>query len=613
MENARNNSEGSKNLLDSGEESIQIAQIDNKVSANSDSLDAGAGSGINSDSSDAGAGSGSGPDAGSGSAGLEGDARVGRSTLIMAVATTLSRITGFVRAWALALALGTTVASSAYQVANNVPNMIFELIAGGILSSLFIPTFMKIRKERGDEAAWRFAGNLMTLVAIALGVIALVGILFPRPIMWTQYFLADAGYSQQLLDLASFFFRFFAIQAVFYGVGMIIQALLNAQRKYLWASLGPVFNNLVVISFLVIAHLFLSFDQTMFTVIAIGTSLGVLIMFIVMMPSLRSSGFKLYLGVNLRDPDLRAMLKLALPMIFYVICNLIAVSVRNAAAATTGSDSQAVILFASIWQSLPYGIIAVSVATALFTELSKAATERNMEEFKTSLVSGLRTTTLLMLPASALLFGLAQPLITFYRFGRMGAEDIYPIVAVLQVWAVSLVFFAGMMYLLRAFYSLRDTWTPAIANFFLTIIQIAGYLFLTGSIIAPDAFGVIGIPLADGIFFVLLFTALLYLLRRKIGSFDIRSFINVFVKMSFVALLIGAFAHFGSSYLSSFIASQNYSLDGRITALLVVVIIGILGIILTTVAARLMGVEEIANFGKAIQRKLGGRFGKSRT
>jgi len=590
MENARNNSEDSKNLLDSGEESSQTTQTDDKLSADSASTDVGT------DDSSA--------TSSTGSAGLEGEARVGRSTLIMAVATTLSRITGFVRAWALALALGTTVASSAYQVANNVPNMIFELIAGGILSSLFIPTFMKIRKERGDEAAWRFAGNLMTLVAIALGVIALVGILFPRPIMWTQYFLADAGYSQQLLDLASFFFRFFAIQAVFYGVGMIIQALLNAQRKYLWASLGPVFNNLVVISFLVIAHLFLSFDQTMFTVIAIGTSLGVLIMFIVMMPSLRTTGFKLYLGVNLRDPDLRAMLKLALPMIFYVICNLIAVSVRNAAAATTGSDSQAVILFASIWQSLPYGIIAVSVATALFTELSKAATERNMEEFKTSLVSGLRTTTLLMLPASALLFGLAQPLITFYRFGRMGAEDIYPIVAVLQVWAVSLVFFAGMMYLLRAFYSLRDTWTPAIANFFLTIIQIAGYLFLTGSIIAPDAFGVIGIPLADGIFFVLLFTALLYLLRRKIGSFDIRSFMNVFVKMSLVALFIGAFAHFGSVYLTSFIASQSYGLDGRITALLVVVIIGITGIILTAVIARIMGIEEITNFGKAIRRKL---------
>jgi len=592
MENDLKNSENTKGLIDSVEESVQTSHLNDATTADE------------SVKPECATGDSESSDVSRESSVLEGEAHVGRSTLIMAVATTLSRITGFVRAWALAIALGTSVASSAYQVANNVPNMIFELIAGGILSSLFIPTFMKIRKERGDEAAWRFAGNLMTLVALALGIIALLGILFPRPIMWTQYFLADAGYSQQLLDLASFFFRFFAIQAVFYGVGMIIQALLNAQRKYLWASLGPVFNNLIVISFLLAAHFFLSFDETMFTVIAVGTSLGVLVMFIVMMPSLRTTGFRLYLGINLRDPDLKAMLKLALPMIFYVICNLIAVSVRNAAAATTGTDSQAVILFASIWQSLPYGIIAVSVATALFTELSKAATDRNMEEFKTSLVSGLRTTTLLMLPASALLFGLAQPLITFYRFGRMGAGDIYPIVAVLQVWAISLVFFAGMMYLLRAFYSLRDTWTPAIANFFLTIIQIAGYLFLTGSIIGHEVFGVVGIPIADGIFFVLLFTALLLLLRRKIGSFDIRSFVSVFIKMALVAVIIAAFAHFGSAYLTVFIASHNYGLDARLTALIVVIVIGILGLVLTALLARLVGVQEINDFGIKIRKKL---------
>ena len=533
------------------------------------------------------------------------EARVGRSTLIMAVATTLSRITGFIRAWALALALGTTAVSSAYHVANNVPNMIFELVAGGILSSLFIPTFMKVRKERGDEAAWRFAGNLMSLVALVLGLVALIGILFPTPIMWTQYFLTgDSGYTEELLALASFFFRFFAIQAVFYGVGMIIQALLNAQRKYLWASLGPVFNNLVVIGFLVSAYYFMSFDETMFTIIALGTSLGVLVMFLVMMPSLRKTGFRLHLGINLKDPDLRAMLKLALPMIFYVICNLIAVSVRNAAAATTGPDSQAVIFFASIWQSLPYGIIAVSVATALFTELSKAATEKNMEEFKTSLVTGLRTTTLLMLPASALLFGLAYPLIQLYVGGRMSVEDAAPIVTVLQVWAVSLVFFAGMMYLLRAFYSLRDTWTPAIANFFLTIIQIAGYLLLTGAVLSGNHFGVVGIPIADGIFFTLLFITLLLLLRRKIGSFDILSFLGVFLKMSVVAVFIAFTTYFGQGFLAAFIIDAGIMAPGRLLALVIVIIMGVLGIAITAATAQVLRIEEIATFGRSIKRRL---------
>ena len=529
---------------------------------------------------------------------LKGAARVGRSTLIMAVATTLSRITGFVRTWALAFALGTTAAASAYGTANDVPNMLFELIAGGILSSIFIPTFMDIRKKRGDEAAWRFAGNLMCLVTLILGTIALIGILFPQPIMWTQYFLqGDAGYSAELLALASFFFRFFAIQVVFYGVGMIIQAVLNAQRKYLWASLGPVFNNLVVIGFL-LAAAYMPLDNRTFTIIGLGTSLGVLIMFLVMLPSLKKTGFKLYLGINLRDPELHRMIKLALPMILYVVCNLVAVSVRNATAASIGTDAQAIVRFAIIWQSLPYGIIAVSVSTALFTELSKAATEERMIAFKKTLVSGLRITTLLMLPASALLFGLAEPLISFYVAGRMSAENAAPIVNVLRVWTLSLGFFAAMMYLLRAFYALRDTWTPAIANFACTLVQVGGYLVLTGALLPVAAFEVIGIPLADGLYFFLFFLTLLILLRRKIGSFDIRQFIVVFAKMLVIAVLVGATAFYGSQYLT-------YLLNpGRLMTVAIILICGLAGLIVTFVATRLLGVEEITSFTTKVKRKL---------
>jgi len=244
------------------------------------------------------------------------------------------------------------------------------------------------------------------------------------------------------------------------------------------------------------------------------------------------------------------------------------------------------------------------VATALFTELSKSATEKNMEEFKTTLVSGLRTTTLLMLPASALLFGLAASLISFYVAGNMSEADAYPIIYVLQVWAVSLVFFAGMMYLLRAFYSLRDTWTPAIANFFLTIIQIAGYLLLTGAVIKSDAFGVIGIPFADGIFFVLLFFALLLLLRRKIGPFDIRSFAVVFIKMAVVSVLLGAFTFYGSALLAEALVALGIMNPGRLLSLAVVILMGVTGLAFTALAARVLGIEEISTFGKAIRRRL---------
>ncbi|MDR1412444.1 MAG: murein biosynthesis integral membrane protein MurJ, partial [Actinomycetes bacterium] len=436
---------------------------------------------------------------------------VARSAALMSIATAASRVTGFVRTWATALALGATAAASAYTTANNVPNMIFELVAGGVLSSLFLPTFMDVSKRRGQAAAWKFASHIMTLCLLALGAVALVGTLLPKPFMWTQYFLPGraGAATSEVRALANFFFRFFALQIVFYGVGMVMQAILNAQRKYLWTSLGPVFNNLVVIAFMVAASR-LPLTNATFRLLAAGTTLGVAAMFLVMAPSLRAAGFRYRFELGLDDPDVRAMIRLAVPTLAYVVTNLVAVSVRNAAAGAVSAGAQAQVAYANIWSNLPYGILAVSVATAQFTEMSDAATEGDNHGFKRALVGGLRSTVLLMLPASALLFALARPLIALYVGGRMSADQAAPIVSILQVWAVTLVFYAGMMFVIRSFYALKDTRSVAISNFWCTLLQVGGYLVLTGSVFSTArAVGVAGIPAADGLFYAVQFVVLL--------------------------------------------------------------------------------------------------------
>ncbi|MDR1774850.1 MAG: murein biosynthesis integral membrane protein MurJ [Actinomycetes bacterium] len=514
---------------------------------------------------------------------------VARSTAVMSAATTLSRVTGFVRTWATALALGASAAASAYTTANNVPNMIFELVAGGVLSSLFIPTFMDVQKRRGQQAAWAFACHIMTICLVALGVVAIVGTILPQPFMWTQYFLGGraGAATDEVRQLANFFFRFFALQVIFYGVGMVMQALLNARRQYLWTSLGPVFNNLVVIGFMLVAARLPLTDGT-YRLLALGTTAGVAVMFAVMVPSLARTGFRWKFELGLRDPDVRAMLRLAVPTVVYVVTNLVAVSIRNAAAGAISAGAQAQVAYANIWSNLPYGILAVSVATATFTELSDAATSRDHSGFKRSFVSGLRTTVILMLPASALLFSLARPLIALYVGGRMSTADAAPITHILQVWAVTLVFYAGMMYVIRSFYSLKDTRTVAISNLWCTLVQVAGYLFLTGSVIAAaPVFGVAGIPAADGIFYVAQFVVLLLFLRRRIGSFDLRGLIACFVRMAVISVVVGAVVWFLVAWLTPVFGS------GRAAALGVVVVAGIVGLALTIAAGYLFGISEV--------------------
>jgi len=238
----------------------------------------------------------------------------------MSTATTLSRVTGFARMWATGFALGVTGLAASYSVANNIPNMIFEFVAGGILSALFIPTFMEVKAARSEQDAWRFASHVFNLAVLALGAVAVVGTVWPEPFIWTQTFRASGEQSEAVRRSAELFFRFFAIQIVVYGAGMVIQGLLNAQRKYLWVALGPVFNNIVVIgTMFAYAGLVTVDPNAALILLAVGTTFGVVVMFAVMLPELIRTGIHYTPELGLRDPAIRKMLVLAVPTMIYVV------------------------------------------------------------------------------------------------------------------------------------------------------------------------------------------------------------------------------------------------------------------------------------------------------
>lgn len=528
----------------------------------------------------------------------------------MSVATMLSRVTGFARMWATAFALGATGLMSAYSVANNIPNMIFELVAGGILSSLFIPTFLELRAERGDEDAWRFASHVFNLFVLALGLVALIGTLFPEPFILTQTFRMSARTAEQVREPATFFFRFFAIQVVVYGGGMVMQGLLNAQRRYLWTALGPVFNNLVVIATL-LAVAKIGVETTVGKVVlAAGTTLGVVMMFAVMLPSLIKGGIRYRFELGLNDPAVRRMMRLAVPTLIYVGTNLVAVSFRNASALAVNSEGAGILMYAWTFYQLPYGILAVALATAVFTELADAAGRSDFNSFKSHFVSGLRITGVLMLPMATLLFALAEPLVSLYRIGEFKASDVAPVSLALRGWAVALVFFALSMFLLRTFYSLKDTRTPMLVNVALTPFMHLGlYWVLTTGIFTWGGIGLLGIPLTDAAFYASVTLALAVLLRKRIGSYDLRGVGSAFGRMA-VASVAGGVVAWG-------LASLTAGLLGGVAGSLLQVAIGGAGGLATAVgSAHLLGVTEISaarvRVRSAMARRSSGRISRDR-
>ncbi len=499
----------------------------------------------------------------------------------------------------MALALGASGLTAAYNIANNIPNMIFELVAGGILSSLFIPTYLEVKANRGQEEAGRFAGHVLTLFAVALGMVAVAGTLIPEPFIWTQTFRSASAAGAQVRDTAEFFFRFFAIQVVVYGCGMVVQGVLNAERRYLWTALGPVFNNLVVIATM-LAVATMPLDLTGRTVLAIGTTLGVVAMFAVMVPSLVRSGVRLRLGLGLHDADVRRMLVLAVPTVLYVVTNLVAVSFRNASALAVADNGPAVLAYAWTFYQLPYGVLAVALATAVFTEMSDAAGRGDLDAFRSTFTRGLRTTALLVLPAATLLITLATPLSTLYLIGRFDAADVPSVASTLRWWSAGLVFFACMMFVLRAFYSLKDTRTPMLTNLVTTIVQITGYTVLTAGIGAWTGLGITGVPVADGIFYVLQFIVLTLLLRRRIGGIDLRGFAGAFARMGCASALGGVTAWAVSRALQAGVPNAG-------AALAQVVLGGLAGLAVMYVAARILRIEEVSALHE-LASKVAGRL-----
>jgi putative peptidoglycan lipid II flippase len=407
--------------------------------------------------------------------------------------------------------------------------MLFELLAGGVLSSVFIPLFMARMRKDGEEDAWRFASYVLNIIVIVLGGLALVATLWPQPFVRSQTLTVTA----EQAETAIWLFRFFAVQIVFYGMGLVFTGVLNSYRKFLAPAIAPIFNNLVVT--VTLLGFYVPFRETnpqlALTGLAVGTTLGVVTMAAVQVPSLLRLGGRYTARIDWNHPGLRTVGAKMVPILIYVVTNLIGVTFRTNFAVATGEGGQAALRYAWQFYQLPYGIFAVALATAIFPELAERANARDMQGFKTMFARGLRATMVLIIPLAALLATLSTPVIMLYRAGRFTAEDVPIVAGVLMWWALGLTFFAGYMFVLKSFYSLQDTKTPMYTNIGATTIHVVLYAVLTRGIGDWAGLGIIGIPIADGIFFFCHLLTLLLLLRRRVGAFEGRSLALSLVKV----------------------------------------------------------------------------------
>ena len=449
-----------------------------------------------------------------------------RHAAVMTVGTTLSRLTGFLRLSAMTATLGVTVSAlgSIYTVANLTPNIVYELILGGILTSVFVPVFVERLETHGAEDAREVADRVITLVAVILVVVAALGALFAEQIIRLYLVSADAPDRDAQIQLGVFFLRWFMPQIVFYGVGAVIIGLLQAHRRFAAPMFAPILNNLIVIgTFIAYAIARGSRSPTVEgitdlekTILAAGTTLGVVVMTLALWPSLRAIGYRIRLRLAWRHEAVRRLVRLAAWVALYVAANQLAYVVVIVLNNRFRAGPQIYTTAFTVFQ-LPHAIFAVSIFTALLPGMSERWATGHPEGVRTFVSRGLRDTAVVTIPAALGLIALAEPIARLlFEHGAAVDADAVAIGRTLQGFAAGLLFFSAFQLLTRTFYAMQDTRTPALVNVGVGCVNIAAALLFTG----PLGLGLRGMAFAHAASYVAGAAALVILLRRRLGPID---------------------------------------------------------------------------------------------
>jgi len=505
----------------------------------------------------------------------------------MAIGTVASRGTGFVRTAVLAAALGSGALAESYNIPNTIPNAIYDLLLGGILTSVVVPLLVTAVQDDAAAGA-QYAQRLLTVVAVVLGAFTVVGVVAAP---WIVDLYAR-GLTGEQRSLSVTLTRYFLPQVFFYGLSATIGAILNTRGRFAAPMWAPVLNNLILIGVGVmfihlttgipndtLTRLGVRLTHGEITLIGLGTTAGVVVQTVALLPSLRAAGFRFRPRFDWRGTGLGAAGRLGGWVLIYVAVNQIGFAVitnlgraAGAAAAPTGQaatghhDTFSAYMYAYQLFQLPYAIVAVSVITALLPRMSAHAANGRFDDVRTDLSTGLRTSGVAIVPAVALLIALAPQITTVVFHGlphtRVSASDARYIGWILVTFATGLVPFAIFQLLLRAFYALHDTRTPALINVVSTAVNIG--LDIGLYLVLPKGWRVVGLAAGFAASYWVALALTGRALSRRLAGLDGRRVLQTYVRVAVAATVAGAVA-FGLAQLTGVLLGRD--ITGSIVAL----------------------------------------------
>jgi putative peptidoglycan lipid II flippase len=453
--------------------------------------------------------------------------RIASAAAIVTFFFVLSRLSGLLREGVIAARFGAGAELDAYLAAFRVPDLLFQLVAGGALGSAFIPVFAGYW-TRGDEAgAWVLFSRVLNLITLALTVIAGVAALF-TPLLVRQFIAPGFDPAQQAL--AASLMRWMLVSTVVFGASGLVMGALNAVQHFLLSAAAPLFYNLAIIG-----GAWMLAPQVGVHGLAIGVVAGAFAHLVVQLPGLWRMNARYHASLNWRDMGVRSVTRLMGPRVLGLFFVQMHFLVNTILASGLAAGSLSALNFAWLLMLLPQGVFAQSLATAVFPTLAAQVAQGDLAAMRQTFSRTLRMVLFLCVPSAFGLVVLGPELVSaLLERGAFDAASSARVAHALAFYAIGLAGHAALEIIVRAFYALHDTKTPVSVGVGAMLLNIALSLAWVNSL----GFG--GLALANSVATSGEALLLLWLLGRKLDGFDGRTVWMALARQLLAASLMGA-------------------------------------------------------------------------
>lgn len=465
--------------------------------------------------------------------------KVTKATIGLMIATIISKILGFGREIVLGSIYGTSIYSDAYIVSMNIPNVIFVSI-GAAIATTFIPLYHENEKNSGKKKSLEFTNNIINIVIVISIIVSIFILIFTEPIVK----IFAMGFKDEALNITVKFTKIMIFGILFIGLTNIFRAFLNIKGEFVIPGLTGLPFNIIIILSIILSY---KIDPVL---LAIGTLIAMASECLFQIPSAFKNGYRYVPKINFNDDNLKKIIWLTGPVFIGIAVNQVNAMVDRTLASTLVEGSIAALNYANRLNGFVLGLFITSISSVIYPMLSRLSIEKNLKEFKSTVLDSVNIIILIIIPISVGAIVLANPIVSLlFERGAFDNNATQMTSVALAFYSIGMIGFGLRDILGKVFYSLKDTKTPMLNG------AMAMVLNIILNIILIRHMGHAGLAFATSISSIICIVLLFISLNNKIGYFGQKEIVKTLVKSLISAIIMGLLTVVSYNFISSTIGS----------------------------------------------------------